>query len=67
MTMLYYGRHKKPHAEELGAKFEPDLDKFLAQCDVITINCPLTDKTRCCASSLVWLSSDWTGCTPESL
>ncbi len=43
---LYYGRHRKPHAEELGAEFQPDLDKFLAECDVITINCPLTDKTR---------------------
>lgn len=43
---IYYGRHRKPHAEELGAKFQPDLDKFLGECDVITINCPLTDKTR---------------------
>ena len=43
---MYYGRHRKPHAEELGAEFQPDLDKFLGECDVITINCPLTDKTR---------------------
>ena len=48
VTTLYYGRHRKQNADELGAQFEPDLDKFLAQCDVITINCPLTDKTRCC-------------------
>ena len=53
MTMLYYGRHQKKNADELGAKFEPDFDKFLAQCDVITINCPLTDKTRCCSSGHV--------------
>ena len=48
VNLLYYGRHRKPKAEELGAKFQPDLNKFLAECDVITINCPLTDKTRCC-------------------
>ena len=47
MTMLYYGRHQKPKADELGAKFEPNFDKFLSKCDIITINCPLTDKTRC--------------------
>ena len=47
VNLVYYGRHRKPKAEELGAKFQPDLDKFLAECDVITINCPLTDKTRC--------------------
>ena len=46
MRSIYYGRHRKPHAEELGAEFQPDLDKFLGECDVITINCPLTDKTR---------------------
>ena len=51
VTMLYYGRHRKQNADELGAQFEPDLDKFLAKCDVITINCPLTDKTRCYSST----------------
>lgn len=46
VNMVYYGRHRKPQAEELGARFEPDFEKFLAECDVITVNCPLTDKTR---------------------
>ena len=60
VTTLYYGRHRKPKAEELGAKFEPDLDKFLSACDVITINCPLTDKTRCChvtSFTVLWWTS----------
>ena len=30
VNLLYYGRHRKPKAEELGAKFQPDLNKFLA-------------------------------------
>ena len=56
VNLVYYGRHRKPKAEELGAKFQPDLDKFLAECDVITINCPLTDKTRCCRVLTIYMS-----------
>lgn len=33
--LLYYGRHPKPLADKLGARLEPDLDKFLAACDVV--------------------------------
>lgn len=29
-----------------GATWESDLDKFLAACDVVSINLPLSDKTR---------------------
>ena len=43
---LYYGRNRKPAMDEEGVQFEPDLHKFLGQCDVVSINTPLTDKTR---------------------
>ena len=46
MTLLYYGRHRKSNCDELGAGFEDDLDSFLGKCDIVTINVPLTDKTR---------------------
>lgn len=31
-----------------GARWEKDLDKFLAECDVVSINLPLSDKTKYC-------------------
>ena len=34
-VLVYYGRHPKPQADRLGARLEPDLDKFLAACDVV--------------------------------
>ena len=46
VNLLYYGRHRKSNCDELGAGYESDLYTFLGKCDVITINVPLTDKTR---------------------
>ena len=46
VNLLYYGRHRKSNCDELGAGFESDLYTFLAKCDVVTLNVPLTDKTR---------------------
>eukprot|EP00877_Chromochloris_zofingiensis_P002167 jgi/Chrzof1/11951/Cz06g15230.t1 len=43
---LYYARHDKGDMDELGAQLVEDLDDFLGQCDVVTINLPLTDKTK---------------------
>ena len=45
-NLLYYGRHEKPAMKEIGVKLVTDLDEFVSQCDLITINVPLTDKTR---------------------
>lgn len=43
---LYYGRHEKPDMDKEGVTLVKDLDEFLGQCDVVTVNVPLTDKTR---------------------
>ncbi|BBH00403.1 formate dehydrogenase [Prunus dulcis] len=46
--LLYHDRFKiDPELEQqIGAKFEEDLDAMLPKCDVIVINTPLTEKTR---------------------
>jgi len=46
VTQLYYARHQNEKIEQYGATWEKDLDTFLGKCDVISINVPLTDKTR---------------------
>lgn len=33
--------------KEIGAKFGEDLDARLAKCDIVIINMPLNEKTRC--------------------
>eukprot|EP00891_Asterochloris_glomerata_P003956 jgi/Astpho2/3956/Aster-01132 len=43
---LYHSRHQHTELEKLGVQHTPDWDTFLKSCDVITINMPLTDKTR---------------------
>ncbi|KAK9814529.1 hypothetical protein WJX72_007417 [[Myrmecia] bisecta] len=43
---VYYGRHEKKPMTELGIEWSQDLDGMLAECDVVVINTPLTDKTR---------------------
>ncbi|XP_027184955.1 formate dehydrogenase, mitochondrial-like [Coffea eugenioides] len=47
-NLLYHDRLKMdPELEnQIGAKFEEDLDKMLPKCDIIVINMPLTEKTR---------------------
>ena len=44
--LLYYGRHEKESMKKLGVPLVTDLDEFASRCDVITVNVPLTDKTR---------------------
>ena len=46
--LLYYDYQPlKPEIEkELGARRVDDLEEMLGQCDVVTINCPLHEKTR---------------------
>jgi formate dehydrogenase len=46
VKLLYYGRHRKEKLDELGVEFHNDLDTFLGQLDICTINIPLSDKTR---------------------
>lgn len=44
--LIYFGRREKPDMEKLGAKLYTDLKEFVAQCDVVTINLSLSDKTE---------------------
>ncbi len=47
MRILYHGPRRKPEAENsLGAGYCPALEDLLAQADVVSLNCPLTDSTR---------------------
>ena len=43
---LYFGRHNKPDMDKEGVELVKDLDDFLKQCDVVSINLPLSDKTK---------------------
>ena len=43
---LYYGRHNKPDMDNEGVELLTDLDEFLKRCDVVSINLPLSDKTK---------------------
>ncbi|KAL0033197.1 hypothetical protein WJX79_009035 [Trebouxia sp. C0005] len=43
---VYFGRHNKPDMDEEGVELIKDLDEFLKQCDVVSINVPLSDKTK---------------------
>ncbi|KAL8161349.1 hypothetical protein V2J09_012838 [Rumex salicifolius] len=47
-NLLYHDRLKMdPQLEnEIGAKFEEDLEKMLPKCDILVINMPLTEKTK---------------------
>ena len=42
----YFGRREKPDMNKVKAKLFTDLNEFLKDCDVVTINVPLSDKTR---------------------
>ena len=46
--LLYYDYQPlKPEVEkEIGCRRVENLEEMLAQCDVVTINCPLHEKTR---------------------
>ncbi len=46
MTILYHGPRRKPDAESaLGAGFRAELESLLAEADVVSLNCPLTEAT----------------------
>jgi glyoxylate reductase len=48
MNIVYTKRHRLPHSveEELGVRFEPDLDRLIASSDIISLHCPLTAETE---------------------
>lgn len=46
VELLYYARREKPALEEMGVELVTELEQFVSRCDVVTINLPLTDKTR---------------------
>src|ERR1044072_4257654 len=48
MHLHYYDRHRLPAAveEELGVSWHDSVEDMVAQCDVVTINCPLHPETE---------------------
>ena len=48
LEVAYYGRKQLPSAVEsmLGVRFVGDIDALVAEADILTLHCPLTDETR---------------------
>ena len=48
MEIVYHNRHRLPAALEnmLGARYEPDLDRLIAEADILTLHCPASAETR---------------------
>lgn len=48
LSISYHNRHRLPDVveQELGARYEPDLDRLLVDSDVISIHCPHTPETE---------------------
>jgi len=48
LTVAYHNRHRLPEGLEnmLGARFEPDLDRLIAEADVLSLHCPASPETR---------------------
>lgn len=48
LEVAYYNRKRVPEALErmLGARHVPDLDELVAEADILTLHCPLTEETR---------------------
>lgn len=48
LNVAYHNRHRLPEALEtmFGARFEPDLDRLVAEADILTLHCPATLETR---------------------
>ncbi|KAK9814744.1 hypothetical protein WJX72_010757 [[Myrmecia] bisecta] len=45
-TRFYFDKQERQPMTDEGVEFREDLDSMLAECDVVVINTPLTDKTR---------------------
>ncbi len=48
LKTAYYNHKRLPEAVErmLDARFVPDLDQLMAEADILTLHCPLTEETR---------------------
>ncbi|MFC4295525.1 2-hydroxyacid dehydrogenase [Novosphingobium tardum] len=48
LSIVYHNRHRLPEAIEnaLGARYEPDLDKLVAEADILSLHCPSTPETH---------------------
>ena len=48
MEVVYHNRHRLPASVEsmFGARYEPDLERLIAQSDVVTLHCPAGAATR---------------------
>lgn len=54
MRVLYHNRRPSPAATALGAEYMADLDAMLAQCDVLSLNCPATPETKGIANAALF-------------
>jgi glyoxylate reductase len=48
LEVVYHNRHRLPPAIEnmLGARYEPDLDRLIAEADILTLHCPASTATH---------------------
>ena len=48
LEVIYHNRHRLPPAIEnmLGARYEPDLDRLIAEADILTLHCPASAGTH---------------------
>lgn len=48
LSIVYHNRHRLPRTveDELAARYEPDLDRLIADADILSINCPLSEATE---------------------
>ena len=48
LEIVYHNRHRLPDAVEnmLGARYEADLDRLIADADILTLHCPATAETH---------------------
>ncbi|MEZ5709483.1 MAG: D-glycerate dehydrogenase [Blastomonas sp.] len=48
LSIAYHNRRRLPEALEqmLGASYEPDLDRLIADADILTLHCPHSDETH---------------------
>jgi glyoxylate reductase len=48
LDVVYHNRHRLPPAVEnmLGVRYEPDLDRLIAEADILTLHCPASPATR---------------------